>query len=283
MYINLMSLDAKQLKINSLTISSDSNSIKFNTTRKLSLTTSTPINASNKFLLTGQTLSNLNSINSAINNDITLESKTSSSVIFNQSSTADNEVEFKSDGIAYLNDLPLITLSTRGIANGGTDMINGRSFHTTDAFSFTPNIYGVDSFGAKSDTVVKSSQLGYYNRVGNIVFFNAKIVCSNVASITTSDRVQITLPINIPYSTTSPNYPQSIIINNSTSYRSSTVSISDITAVISNSPGAALTNINYAELFIKTGTGSINQTFLQFADISNTYEISYGGWYYIFP
>lgn len=279
-----MSLNTSQLKINSLTISNPGNVLTFNSTRKLSLTSSTPINASNKIILHSQTMSNLNSLNSPVSNDITLESKSTSSVVFNNTSSANNEVEIKNDGIVYLNVIPSITnttIATGGIANGGTDMINGRSFHATDALSFTPNIYGVDSFGAKDDRVVKSTQSGYYNRVGNIIFFNAKIICSSIALITASDRVQITLPLNIPYSTTSPNYSQSIIINNSTNY--SGTSISDITANISSNPNSIQTNIDYAELFIKESNTVSSQTYLQFSGISNTYEISYGGWYYIFP
>lgn len=280
-----MSLDTNQLKINSLTISNQSNNLTFNTTRKLSLTTSTPINATNKLILTGQTMSNLNSINSSVSNDITLEAKTSASVIFNKSSSLTNEFEIKDNGIAYLNDIPSITnttLLTGGIANSGTDMINGRSFHATDAVEWSPNIYGVDSFGNKDFSIVKTTS-GYFNRVGNLVFFNASIICSSVGLITPTDRVQITIPISIPYSTTSPNYPQSIIINNSTNYKDQSVTLSDITGVISFDYNSSATNINYIELFIKAGGGVSSQTFLTFDDISNTYEIYYGGWYYIFP
>ena len=273
-----MSQAVKSLIIQDNEINAEVNDLTFKSARRLVVNSAGSSALNGKMLMESQSITALNTL-SASTGSLTVQAKGTGSVILNHTSTATNEFELKTDGIVYMNDLPTVPITATNI----DQMIPGRNFNQTYATSWTPEIYGKNPTGPSTTTFTTTTATGYRTRVGNLVFFTARIIVGDISAVTTSFVVRVKIPIIIPYTTAK--YPQVIIINNVSGYRNITTNVSEVSASINFNGDSTVTqtNVDYASLYKKTST-SVDQIALTVLDLNtNGFQISYGGWYMIIP
>jgi len=200
-----MSLDVKNIHLNTLNIDEIGNDLALNSTHKLTLSSLAGINTNSKLILGNHTMSNLNSLNSQNNNSLFLEAFGTRSIILNHTTSTTNEVEIKSDGKTYFNSLPTITSTP----SGDNQILSGRNFDLDYTSSFSPKVFAWNGLSASTAVdFARSTQTGFYIIVGKIVCFQTTVVYTSKNSANAAWNVYLSLPETI----VNASIPQSLFI-----------------------------------------------------------------------
>jgi hypothetical protein len=214
----------------------------------------------------------LTSNNGLVGSNNTIEARGTGNLIF-LSNTSNTTLTLNSSGVVSFNNLPT---STGSATNSINEFIKYDKFLSSSYISFTPVITSSGTPG----TITYTSQSGKYQRIGDIVNFQAEITVNTISGYGVGDSIRISIPVMCPYLTIGQPVPQVLMLGEL--LNTTGTNFDTFVTLQAGGTGTTGTNVDYAGIFMKTGATS-NSTTMKFANITNGFKISYSGSYFVFP